>query len=88
MRVQSPVVILQQANFYSTFILCLWQRIIRRSDQGVKFMNSSSHAFFNEIKNGYRAALLKKNPLWLLPFYIAVASYCYYERYVERMRAH
>ena len=31
---QPPVVILQQANFY-IFILCLWLRIIRRSDQGV-----------------------------------------------------
>ena len=29
------VVILQQANFYDIFILCLWLRIIRISDQGV-----------------------------------------------------
>ena len=34
MGVQPPVVILQQANFCNIFILCLWQRIIRRSDQG------------------------------------------------------
>ena len=32
---QPTVVILQQANFYNLFILCLWLRIIRRSDQGV-----------------------------------------------------
>ena len=30
-----PVVILQQANFYDILILCLWLRIIGRSDQGV-----------------------------------------------------
>ena len=32
---QPPVVILQQANFYDIFTLCLWLRIIIRSDQGV-----------------------------------------------------
>ena len=59
---QPPVVILQQANFYNIFILCLWLRIIRRSDQGVQFMNFPSQIFF------------------LIPFYMAVASYCYYEK--------
>ena len=54
---QPPVVILQQANFYNIFILCLWLRIIRRSDQGVWFMNFSSQAFFNYINHDYRAAL-------------------------------
>ena len=34
-RKQPPVVILQQAIFYNIFLLCLWLRIIRRSDQGV-----------------------------------------------------
>ena len=32
---QPPVVILQRANFYNIFTLCLWQRIIRRFDQSV-----------------------------------------------------
>ena len=27
---------------------------------------------------------MKKNSLWLLPFYMAVATYCYYEK-VRRM---
>ena len=35
MGVQPPVVILQQGNFYNIFILLLWQRIIKRSDQGI-----------------------------------------------------
>ena len=35
-------------------------------------MNFSSQIFFNHINHDYRAALLKKNSLWLLPFYMAV----------------
>ena len=34
----------------------------------------------NDINHGYKAALLKKNSLWLLSFYMDVASYCYYEK--------
>ena len=70
----SPVVILQQSIFYNLFILCLWLKIIRRSDQSVYFMKFSSHIFFNDINHGCRAAVLQKNYLWLLPLYIAVAE--------------
>ena len=35
---------------------------------------------FNDIIHGYRAATLKKNYLWLSPFFVAVATYLYYER--------
>ena len=73
-RKHPPVVILQQAIFYNTFILRLWLRIIRRSDQGVQFINFPSQIFFNDINLGYRAAILKKNSPWLLPFYKAVAA--------------
>ena len=41
-------------------------------------MNFPSQIFFDDI--GYKAALLKKNYLWLLLAYINVASYCYYEK--------
>ena len=41
-------------------------------------MNFPSQIFFNNI--GYKAALLKKNSLWLLSIYMDVASYCYYEK--------
>ena len=34
-RKQPPVVILQLAIFYNIFIMCLWIKIIRTSDQGV-----------------------------------------------------
>ena len=83
---QPPVVILQQANFCNIFILCLQIRIIRRSDQGVQFMNFPSQIFFNDINHGYRAAILKKNSLWLLPFYMVVATYFYYEKVHRTMR--
>ena len=65
---QRPVVILQQTNFYNIFILRLWLRIIKRSDQGVQFVNFPSRIFY------------------LIPFYMTVASYCYYEKVRITMR--
>ena len=82
---QPPILILEQANFCNIFILYLQIRIIRRSDQGVQFMNFPSQIFFNDI--GYKAALLKKNSQWLLSIYMDVASYCYYEK-GRRTNAH
>ena len=41
---------------------------------------------FNDINHGYRAAILKKNFLWLLPFYMVVATYFYYEKIRKTMR--
>ena len=35
---------------------------------------------FDNSNDGYRAATLKKNSLWLLPFYMTLATYCYYEK--------
>ena len=43
-------------------------------------MNFLSQIFFNDINHGYRAAILKKNSLWLLPLYMFVATYFYYEK--------
>ena len=39
-------------NFYNIFIPCLWLRIIRRSGQGVFFMNFLSKIFFIDINHG------------------------------------
>ena len=83
-RKQPPVVILQQSIFYDIFIRCLWLRIIRRSDQGVYFMNFPSQIFFNDINHGYRAAMLKKSSFWRLP--LAATTYCYYEQVRRTMR--
>ena len=49
-------------------------------------MNFPSQIFFNDINHGYRAAILKKNSLWLLPFYMAVATYLYHEKVRTTMR--
>ena len=85
-RKQPSVVILQQAIFYNTFILCLWLRIIVSSDQGVQFMNFHLQIFFNNINHGYRAAIIEKMYPWLLPFYMAGATYCYCEKLRRTMR--
>ena len=42
--------------------------------------------FFNDINHGYRAAILKKNSLWLLPLYMVVAIYFDYEKVSRKMR--
>ena len=39
-----------------------------------------SFTFFNDINHDYRVALLEKSSLWLLVFYMAVATYFYYEK--------
>ena len=43
-------------------------------------MNFPSQIFFNDINHGYRAAMLKKIFLWLLPLYMVPATYFYYEK--------
>ena len=43
-------------------------------------MNFPLQTFFKDFYHGYKAALLKKNSLWLLSIYMDVASYCYYEK--------
>ena len=50
-------------------------------------MSFPSQKFFNDINHGCKAALLKKKPLWLLSFYMDVASYYYYEKVRRTMRA-
>ena len=49
-------------------------------------MNFPSQIFFNDINHGYRAVILKKNSLWLLPLYMVVATYFYYEKMRRTMR--
>ena len=49
-------------------------------------MNFSSQIFFNDINHRYRAAITKKNSLWLLPFYMAVGTYFYYKKVRRTMR--
>ena len=46
-------------------------------------MNFPSQIFFNDIHDGLRAAILKKNYLWLLAFDMAADSY--YEKVQRAM---
>ena len=48
-------------------------------------MNFPSKVFFYNINHGLRAATLKKNSLWLLLLYIAVATYSYNEKVCRTM---
>ena len=47
-------------------------------------MNLPSQVYFNDVNHGYRAAILKKNSLWLLPFYRVVATISIMKRWPER----
>ena len=49
-------------------------------------MNFSSQMFFNDINYGYRADILKKSSLWLLPSYMAVVIYYSYEKVRRKTR--
>ena len=54
-------------------------------------MDFLSQIFFNmiyfyNINHGYRAAILKKKSLQLLPLYMTVATYFYYEKVRRAMR--
>ena len=49
-------------------------------------MNFPLQIFLNDVNHGYKAALLKKSSMWLLPSYLAVATYCYYEKVRRTMR--
>ena len=46
-------------------------------------MNFSSQIVFNDLNHGYKAAILKENSLWLLPFYMTVATYFYYQKLLK-----
>ena len=49
-------------------------------------MNFPSQIFFNDIYHCYRATILKKTFLCLLPLYMVLATYFYYEKVRRTMR--
>ena len=76
---QPPVFTLQR----TISLQCIYSVLVAKNHQ--KFQLGSlvfpSQIFFNNINHGYRAGILK-NYLWLLPFFMAVATYCYFFFYV------
>ena len=49
-------------------------------------MNFPTQIFLNDINHGYVSVILKKSSLWLLPFYMVVATYFYNEKVCRTMR--
>ena len=79
-RKQPPAVILKQVMFYNIYSV-LVAKNGKKIHQVVQFMNFSSQViFFNDINHGYRGAILRKTSLWMLPFYMTVATCWYYEK--------
>ena len=69
---------MEQPSFYNVFIMCC---CYKSSEVLIKMFSSwffvfSSQIFSNDINHGYRAAILKKNPLWRLLFFMAVMKRC------------
>ena len=60
-----------------------------KNHQTIRSICLAHEFFFTDIfyEIGFKAALLKKNSLWLLLIYIDVAFYCYYEK-KRRTNAH
>ena len=59
------------------FLQCIYSVLVAKNHQ--KFLSTylvhecSFTNIFNNINDGYKAAILKKNPLWPLSFFMAVA---------------
>ena len=72
----------EAANSYSVtgdFLQCIYSVPDTKNHQKIR-SKCLVHEFsftniFYDINRGYRAAKLKKNHFWLLPFYMAVATY-------------
>ena len=77
----------------SKFLQYIYSVFVANNHQKIRSMclvhEFSFTDIFNDINHGHRAVLLKKNYLWLLPFYMTVASYCYIMKmYPERCALH
>ena len=75
---------------FTDFLQYIYSVLVTKNHQEIRF-RCLVHEFsfanvFNDINHGYRAAILKENPLRLLPFYMAVATSCYYEKVRRTMR--
>ena len=72
------------------FLRCCYSVLVAKNHQKFR-SNCLVHEFsftdiFIDINHGYSSAILKKNSLWLLPFFMAVATYFYYEKVGRTMR--
>ena len=86
---QPPVVTFCNRWFFTVHLLCACD--YESLKHPIKMFSSwiLLHIYFLIIfiNHGYRAAILKKKILWLLPFYMAVTTYFYYEKVRRTMRS-
>ena len=80
------------SNYFATseFLQYIYSVLVAKNHQKIR-SGCLVHEFFftdifSDINHSYRAALLKKNYSWLLPFHMAVASHCYYEKMHRTLR--
>ena len=81
----------QQLFCSRQFLQYIYSMLVAKNHQRIR-IRYCVHEFlfidvFNDINHDYRAAILKKNSLWLLTFFIAVATSCYYEKVRRTMRS-
>ena len=65
-----------------SFLQYIYSLPVTRNHQNIRsrclIQEFSFTEIFNNINHGYRAAILKKMSLWMLPFYIVVTTcFCY-----------
>ena len=75
------------------FLPYIYYVLVAKNPQKIQsrcFFKEIFHRYFltilKYVNPSYMAAILKKNSLWLLPFYIAVATYCYFEKVHRKVR--
>ena len=79
-------------SFFATddFLQYIYSAIVAKNHQKIRsrcfFDKIHFTDIFNDIYHDHRAAILKKISLWLLPFYMAMAIYCYYVKVRRAMR--
>ena len=74
------------ARFFIWWAQCKFLESFSNTLQSIKeYLNFPSPIFFNDINHGYRAAIPKRNSLWLLPLFMALATYCCYAKVSRTM---
>ena len=79
-------------SYFATddFLQYIYSAIVAKNHQKIRsrcfFDKIHFTDIFNDIYHDYRVAILTKISLWLLPFYMAMAIYCYYVKVRRAMR--
>ena len=80
---------LQKAGTTTSSFLYIYSVLVTKNYQEIRFRCLVHKFSFTDVfkrYHSYGAAILKENPLWLLPFYMAMATSCCYENVHRMMR--